>query len=526
MSAVIDRAGQRISALLPSRLVARVGQMPGVEKALLFLYCGILFFAGINTGCFYRTEGLRALVAAESLRTGNWLVPTLYGEPLLTKPPGHYAAIALASLPTGRVTEWSARLPSSVAACAIVLLFYSWFARELGRRAGFIAALIVPASVAWFERVPSAEIDMVHLAWVVAALYCGYRATASHEPAARPTGSPWWLAALLCTALGVLTKWTTPLFFYGTLLPFLWWRGRLRVLLSLPHLASVALACSIVVAWIVAVAWLVGGDRLLATLGQEALPKFLPGLRPAGYPWREMLLLPLRQLVANLPWTACALIALSPRLSANWSQAEKRLLLFFHCWLWPNLAFWSLVPNHAPRHSLAVAPAVAGLAALVWIQWSRAQLRWPFHPISAAQALAAIIVCMLIAKTCFLAVILPERTRARQPQKTGEVLANVVPPDATLHLFGLKDEGVLFYYGRPVCRLPDPSALLSQDELLYCIITEPEWRQWHTSTRGETLAELHDEQGALLLLVRMRFDPSRRADGPDEARPAERTAVW
>jgi 4-amino-4-deoxy-L-arabinose transferase-like glycosyltransferase len=509
-----------------SALIARLGRVPGMAAALLIGYCGILFFYGINTGCFYRTEGLRALVAVESLRSGNCLVPTLYGEPLLTKPPGHYAAIALASLPAGRVTEWSARLPSALAACAIVVLFYSWFTRELGRRAGFVAALIVPASVAWFERVPSAEIDMAHLAWVVAALNCGYRAVVSHEDAEGVNSRLWWPGALLCVAAGVLTKWTTPLFFYGTLLPFLWWRGRLRLLASSAHLAAAVLAALVVTAWITAAAWQVGGERLLATLAQETLPKFLPGSRPGGYPWREMLLLPLRQLLANLPWTAFAVIALSPKVSVNWGQPEKRLLAFFHCWLWPNLVFWSLVPNHAPRHSFPVTPALAGLAALVCLKYTGAQLRWPFWRISAAKSLAAVLACIVVAKVSFVTLVLPERTRARQPQKTGEILANLVPRDATLHLFAVKDEGVLFYYGRPVRRLPDPSALLSPDELLYCIITEPEWWQWRGTTRGETLAELHDEQGDVLLLVRMRFDPSRRTGGPEDARPSARTAVW
>ena len=46
----------------------------------------------------------QAIIAAEFLRSGNWIVPTLYGEPLFTKPPGMYAAIALVSLPVGGVS--------------------------------------------------------------------------------------------------------------------------------------------------------------------------------------------------------------------------------------------------------------------------------------------------------------------------------------------------------------------------------------------------------------------------------------
>jgi 4-amino-4-deoxy-L-arabinose transferase-like glycosyltransferase len=527
MSAVIDRVGRPVVRSLLSFVVRRIGHNPGLEKLVLSLYCAVLLFFGINSGPFYRTEGLRAIVAAEFLHSGNWLVPTLYGEPLLTKPPGHYAAIALASLPVGRVMEWSARLPSALAACAIVLIFYAWFRHDLGRRAGFIAAIIVPSSIAWFDRVPSAEIDMVHLAWVVGSLYCGYRAVARNYALAQPSrGGWWWIAALLCVAAGVLTKWTTPLFFYGTLVPFLWWRGRLQVLLAARHLWAVALAGLIVGAWLGAVLWSVGSDRLLETVWQEAIPKFFPGTRPGGYPWEQLFSLPVRQLVANLPWAAFAVLTLVPRISKTWTLAEKHLLLFFHCWLWPSLVFWSLVPNHAPRHSFPLAPAIAALAALVWIKWMRTQLHWPcqrFFP--AAYALGVILIGILIAKLSFMSLIVPERTRLRQPQKTGQILAQLVPPGATLYLCGVKDEGVMFYYGRPVRRFHDPTLLPSQDELLYCIITEAEWWHWHNVTTGQTLHELHDELGAKLLLVHMRFDPSRAALHAYKP-PAERTAAW
>ena len=91
---------------------------------LLAGLCAFLFFYGLDAGELYRTESLRAIVAAEFLRSGDWIVPRLYGEPLLTKPPIAYAAIALASGPFGGVVEWTARLPSAVAATLVVFLVY------------------------------------------------------------------------------------------------------------------------------------------------------------------------------------------------------------------------------------------------------------------------------------------------------------------------------------------------------------------------------------------------------------------
>src|SRR5438132_14301906 len=130
----------------------RLPESGWAAPAVLILLSGFLFFYGLNRGELYRTEGLRAIIAAEFLRSGNWIVPTLYGEPFLTKPPGMYAAIALVSWPIGDVRTWSARLPSALAATVTVFLFYWYFARVLGRNAGLVAALVLPTSPMWLDK--------------------------------------------------------------------------------------------------------------------------------------------------------------------------------------------------------------------------------------------------------------------------------------------------------------------------------------------------------------------------------------
>src|SRR5262245_58169062 len=125
---------------------------PAPGPLLLAAWCGVLFFYGLSAGPLWRTESLRAVIGAECLR-GQWLYPVLYGEPFLTKPPGHYAAIGLCSLPLGEVTAASARLPSAIAATVCVLLGYGLFRRALGERVALIAALLLPTSVLWLDKV-------------------------------------------------------------------------------------------------------------------------------------------------------------------------------------------------------------------------------------------------------------------------------------------------------------------------------------------------------------------------------------
>jgi 4-amino-4-deoxy-L-arabinose transferase-like glycosyltransferase len=509
---------------------------------LVLALCGYLFFYGLNAGELYRTENLRALVAVEFLQGGNWVVPTLYGEPLLTKPPGMYAAIALVSWLAGGVSAWTARLPSALAASLTVLLFYRHFSRQVGRLGGLVAALLLPASALWLTHAPSADIDMLQTAWVCAALLCFLRALESVESRPHVIASPvagfhyrvsaagqileqsrfaaaarsgpfremsWWLAALLCVAGGFLTKWTAPAFFYGTVVPLLWWRGRLRVLFHGSHLLSVLLAAGICAAWMAAAVAQVGWSAFQETVSREALLRLLPGW-PEPYDWAKALTHPFLILAANLPWSLAALVALRPGFAQLWDGRGRRLLQALHCWAWPNLVFWTFVPERAVRHSFPLCPGLAGLAALVWLAWLTGRLHWPLPRLTPAKALAATLALWLVVKLVYVEVGVPLRSQNRQHQPKGELLAAQVPEGKMLYVFGLKDkeEGTLFYYRRPVRRLPDPSDLPYTGQPHYCLLNGPEWYLWPVSRPAEIVLEWHDENGVATLLIRVGVAPS------------------
>jgi 4-amino-4-deoxy-L-arabinose transferase-like glycosyltransferase len=486
----------------------------------LLLLCGVLFFYGLNAGELYQTEGLRALVASEMLRGGNWVVPTLFGEPLLTKPPGMYVAIALASRPFGGVSAVTARLPSALAATATVLLFYAVFARRLGRRAGLVASAVLPASVLWLQRVPSAEIDLVQLAWVAAELLGFLRALEIAE--ASDGGSfrrewLWWQFALLCVAAGVLTKWTAPAFFYLTAVPLLWWRGRLRLLGRPAHLLAVVLAAIPCVAWAAAAAGLTGRETFFDAVRREALPRFSPAHHARPYPWHELATFPATFLAANLPWSALALMTISPRFARLWDERSRRLLQFLHCWTWPSLLFWTLVPGHHARHALPLQPGLAGLAAMVWVAWLDGRLRWPLPRLRPGPVLLVLLTMWLTAKLVFVHVIVPGRDTTREPRLKGEQIAARVPPRETLYLFRLKDESILYYYGRPARRLPDPACLPESGRGEYCLLVQSEWEQWTCPRVAEVLLRLRDEQGAPIVLAKVK-DPANGRSAQTRAR--------
>ncbi|HEV3263110.1 MAG TPA: glycosyltransferase family 39 protein, partial [Gemmataceae bacterium] len=409
-------------------------------------------------------------------------------------------------------------LPSALAATVTVLLMFWYFRRQLGPTAGLLAAAMTPLSFMWLDKATAAEIDMLQVAWVTAAIVCFLRALETDEETRRqgdketrreeallqsPRPWLWWLAALLCVAGGVLTKWTAPAFFYGTVVPLLWWRGRLRLLFRREHLVSAAVGAATCFAWAGLAVSLGGWDAFYDTVSREALMRLAPAQYSQAYPWRETLLHPLRLLAASLPCSAFALLTLRPGFARAFDDRGRRLLQALHCWTWPNIGFWSFVSQHSPRHSFPLFPGLAGLAALCWLAWLKGWQRWPLARVAPGRVLVGLLVLWLAVKLVFVHVSIPRRMHGREPRAKGEQLAALVPAGQTLYLFRVKDEGIMFYYRRPVRRLTEPAQLPSPSTPVYCILDAVEWQAWPRKASSEVLLKSRDEQGDPLVLVRL-----------------------
>src|SRR5262249_26290611 len=125
-------------------------------------------------------------------------------------------------------------------------------------------------------------------------------------------GEGWWLAAMLCVAGGLFTKWTAPAFFYLTAVPWLLWRRQLSLLARWPHLVGAALVAALAIGWLWLAAASAGVQTLTDTLSREALLRFSPGHHPRPYPWDELLTFPLSFVVGCLPWSLIAVVSLHP----------------------------------------------------------------------------------------------------------------------------------------------------------------------------------------------------------------------
>lgn len=147
----------------------------------------LLFFWGLgDIALMSYNEARRAIPAGHMFTTGDWLLPRLNGELYLSKPPLLYWMEAAASYLFGSANEWALRLPSALAACAIVVVGYRYAMRHFGPWAALftLQVLLANASFAMFAR--RAEIEML-----LAALCSGALLAALHY--SRGNGGRGWL---------------------------------------------------------------------------------------------------------------------------------------------------------------------------------------------------------------------------------------------------------------------------------------------------------------------------------------------
>lgn len=142
-----------------------------IDALLVFGVVGAAYALRLDNSPLNGTEALRAVPALEMLRTGDWIVPRLWGAPYLAKPPMFPWLLALASWISGSAAEWVFRLPSALAmgatGAAVCVANNRWF----GRPAGLIGGLSTLLMAGLWSQALKADIDAAHtLAVTVAAL--------------------------------------------------------------------------------------------------------------------------------------------------------------------------------------------------------------------------------------------------------------------------------------------------------------------------------------------------------------------
>jgi 4-amino-4-deoxy-L-arabinose transferase-like glycosyltransferase len=148
------------------------------RRALLWVVGGAAVMVGVDLGRRILTTNDEArfpLLAQDILTRGDWFFPVLNGTVYHNKPILLAWLIALASWPLGYVTQFTAVIPSAVAAFAMALLIFGLGRDMFGAAAGTYAALIALTTQGAFlhSRIPMP--DMLMTAFITASLWMLWR---------------------------------------------------------------------------------------------------------------------------------------------------------------------------------------------------------------------------------------------------------------------------------------------------------------------------------------------------------------
>ncbi len=172
----------------------------------MIAFAAVLFLSDIWTYQeFVRAESYFALGSRLMIEQGNWLAPHAPDELALNKPPLSYWLIGISYKLLG-ANYGSARLPSVLAALAVLAFVYLLAVRLGGIRAGVISAALLASSYLFLSFARMAMSDMLLTLFVTASLAC-FMVTLDDQGSRQESQSRGFvLLGYVALALGVLAK--------------------------------------------------------------------------------------------------------------------------------------------------------------------------------------------------------------------------------------------------------------------------------------------------------------------------------
>jgi 4-amino-4-deoxy-L-arabinose transferase-like glycosyltransferase len=338
----------------PHELESRA--LPPRGAALLLALVAALLLLRLGTVPLLGPDEPRyARVAVEMQRAGEWVTPTLQGEPWLEKPPLYYWMAGAAYRVLGE-NEAAARLPAVLAALVAVGATALVGARVFGAAAGLHAGFALGLAVLPFAYGRAASMDMLLAACVtVAQGLIALRLLGIAGRLALPVAGIFiGLAALAKGPLGLLL----PCLATGSYLLLARDRGAWRKVAS-P--AAAVLAALVALPWYV-LAWRENGQAFVDVfLLNHNLQRFTSTIHHHPGPFYYYVPVVLLGLV---PWSGL----IAPALARVRPRARRADLLIV-LWLAAPFAFFSLAGSKLPGYILPCLPPLAllmGRQADVW----------------------------------------------------------------------------------------------------------------------------------------------------------------
>lgn len=372
-------------------LVKRPARVWVLSTLWLCLIGGVAFFWNLgNVGLVDETEPLFAEAARQMTVTGDWITPYFNQETRFDKPPLIYWLMAICYQSFG-VNEWSVRLPSALAAFALVCFgFYILWqyghplsqssdvanAGKTHQPGGLIAwigsAMIAlnPETIAWARIGVS---DMLLTGCMGGALLSFFRGYATPRPLVSRSSllsQPWYLAFYILLALAVLTKGPIGIVLPGLIIStFILYLGNWKEVLREMHLvAGGCVFSAITLPWYILVTFANGQAYVDSFFGYHNFQRFTQVVNHHSAPWYFYFIV---VLLGFFPWSIylpAALFQTQFWQRRYWQHQprQQHLKLFALFWFVCIFGFFTLAVTKLPSYVLPLMPAGAILVAFLW----------------------------------------------------------------------------------------------------------------------------------------------------------------
>jgi 4-amino-4-deoxy-L-arabinose transferase-like glycosyltransferase len=333
------------------------------KKTKILLVCGVLLLATVSAswtlseGTLGNHECFVSITAREMLASGDWVWPTCNGQPRLVKTPLSYWLVAGLAKITGRVDEFTARLPSvifAVLSVAAIIYFVNYL---VSFRTALICAAVWATSLNYIRQAHNARPEMAMTFFIVLAFLSFYGAVIAQS---RKRQIAYALVFWLTFALSNLAKGPAPLplvliplFFYVAI--FRKW----RILPKLLPIIGTLIFLAIVLPWPLAIAHKLNWDiRLWKT---EFVDRFLGEYRPGGKPFYYYSFI---MFLFIIPWVVFLPIALAAPFYRVWNK-KRPLMQFLWLWFVVDIVFLTICGGKRQHYILPLMPAMAILVGIL-----------------------------------------------------------------------------------------------------------------------------------------------------------------
>ncbi len=331
-------------------------------KAYLFVVVvwALIFLPNLGRLEVQSNEPKRIMPAVHMIESGDYASPVLYGRSYRKKPPLINWMIAGMFKLTGKINEFTARIPSALMVLAFVTVLVLMNSTWLPLKGRFLTALFYMTTYAATEsgRLIEIEATLMSLTGIVTIWWLNVFYEENY--------SKWklWLVSGLVLGLGMLLKGPIILlFFYVMVLCVAFCDKRQRELLSWAHLAGLLVMVAVFMGW----AWVLfeqtagSSSKVTGTWTNEMMQQITPSKIKFGN-WGKQIGMAIG---GFMPWLLLAPFCFMKSWLSGFDDRQRRLfksglLAFIICLILVNL-----MPGTRARYSAPLCPLVSILAGLL-----------------------------------------------------------------------------------------------------------------------------------------------------------------